>query len=260
MNNELYINQLLDNYVQGKLTRENVIALLKEQGVSDAGYETDLHLAAVAAIQRNSVRLQVQNVHQRFLQSSQKADNTPPAGKAKVLSLMQAAKWMLRVAAVALIVSASWFAYTYFTTSSSSLYAGIYQQYDVNTDRASFDEIVQHNMVKQFKEKNYTAVIKTYRDLVVTNNREKFLTAIAYQETGNSAQAIDLLKQILQYNQEQKNRLYNDEAEFYLALNYLKLKNAEEAVPLFQKIYDDRNHTYHERISKAALRKLKWLQ
>jgi len=260
MKNELYINQVLDEYVLNTLTRKDAEDELSKQGVNDVAYQLDLHQAAVIALRQVSVLQQVKNVHQQFLQAHQEMSNSRDASTGKVISLKQSLKWISRVAAVLFIVAASWFAYTYTTTNSNTIYSEIYQPYNINNDRASIEEIIPHNMIQEFRDKNYPAVIKTYQGLTVTNNREKFLTAIAFQETGKYQQAINLFEQLLKINQEQLSRMYKDEAEFYLALNYLKVENTDAAISLFQKIYDDPGHTFRERISKVTLRKMKWIK
>lgn len=251
MNNELYINQLLDEYIQHKLSRKDAAAELAQQGVPDAEFELDLHTAAVTALKQGMVLQQVKNVHQQFLQQKQPA---------RVFQLKKSIAWMLRVAAVFLIALGAWFTYQYTNISSEKIYTEIYQAYNVNTDRAAIGEIVTHQMVEQFKAGDFPAVIKTYQGIPATNNREKFLTAIAFQETGNYSKAVPLLEQLIKENEEKQSRLYQDEAEFYLGLNYLKIKNNDAANRLFKKIHDDPGHTFHERISQSVLRKMKWLR
>jgi tetratricopeptide (TPR) repeat protein len=256
MKNELDIQQLLDDYLEQRLTRNEASVLLNEQGVENAETEIDLHHAAAICLQRYNILKQVQNVHSNFLQEQASINETIPDQKVKVVR-MNAIKWVMSIAATIVVILSVWFFTNTSTVSSSALYAEIYQPYSVNTDRSNIVEIVPHNMIQEFKDKNYAAVIKTYQGLVVTNNREKFLTAIAYQETGAITEAINLLNQLLLFNKQQNNRLYNDEAEFYLALNYLKIQKTAEAIPLFQKIYDDPGHTFHERITKTTMRNLK---
>jgi tetratricopeptide (TPR) repeat protein len=251
MNNELYINQLLDEYIQHKLSRQDAVTELVRQGVADAEFELDLHTVAVTALKQGSVMQQVKNIHQQFLQQKQPA---------RIVSFKKPLIWMLRVAAVFILALAAWFTYQYTNTSSEKIYSEIYQTYNVNTDRAAIGEIVTHQMVEQFKTGNFPAVIKTFQGLAATNNREKFLTAIAFQETGKYPEAAQLLKQIITENEENKSRLYQDEAEFYLGLNYLKIKNNQEAKQLFKKIHEDPRHTFHERISQSVLRKMQWLR
>jgi tetratricopeptide (TPR) repeat protein len=113
--------------------------------------------------------------------------------------------------------------------------------------------------IQQYKDKDYKAVIKTWQSLRGANNREKFLAASAFHETGDYQQAVNVLQQIVQNNSQTGNRLYNDEAEFYLGLSYLKMKNNKAAYNYFKKIRDNPNHTFHERVSRWTITRLKWL-
>lgn len=258
MNNELYIEQLLDDYLLQKKPLTDTAFLLQQQGIGDAVAEIELHQAAAISLQRYSIFKQVQSVHRHFLPTQSGIHANTPVTKASVVN-MNPVKWFLRIAVAIILVLGIWFAYLYNSTTSTTLYAEIYQPYNVNTDRANIEEIIPHNMVQEFKEKNYKVVIKTYEGLGTTNNREKFLAAVSYQEIGQNAEAINLLNQILEFNRQQQSRLYNDEAEFYLALNYLKTKNIKQAIPLFTKLYNDPGHTFHERIKKSTLKKMEWL-
>lgn len=258
MKDELYIEQILDDYLQQKLHRADATALLKSQGLADAESEIELHQAAAASIQRYNILRQVQNVHLQFWEQPGNKELDRSDSKVKIVQ-MNSFKWFLRIAAAIIFLAGIWFTYFFVSITNTKLYAEIYQPYNVNTNRANIKEIVPHNMIQEFKEKNYTSVIETYRNIPVTNNREKFLAAVSYQETNNHGEAIKLLNEILMLNKQEQSRLYNDEAEFYLALNYLKLKKMKQAIPLFQKIYDDPGHTFHERIGKTILKKIKWL-
>lgn len=259
MSKELYIAQLLDDYLQQNLPRTDVILLLQKQGIEDAESTIDLHQAAVISLQRYSILKQVRKVHRNFLPEQTDTNASAPEVKTKIVKI-NPARWFLRAAAAVILLAGGWFVYLYNNTNSSTIYAEIYQPYNVNTDRANVEEIIPHNMVQEFKEKKYSTVTEIYRNLSSTSNREKFLAAVSYQETGNNAEAINLLTQILAFNQQQRSRLYNDEAEFYLALNYLKTKNTKQAILLFKKIHNDPGHTFNERIRKTTLRKMNWLQ
>lgn len=259
MNNELYIDKILDDALKGTLAREEAGRLLQQENVADSENEIEMHFAAAVALQRHAVLMQVKNVHTQFVAAGdniQKSTAKKTKGKVKHLKLV---KWSLRIAAMLVLFAGGWIAWQYNNTSSAKLYAEMYQPYNVNTDRTGIGEIVPHKMIQQYKGKDYAAVIGTFQLLTVTNNREKFLAASAYHETGNYQQAIDILGQILQTNKQQGSRLYNDEAEFYTGLNYLKMKNGKAALPWFQKIYEDPNHTFHDRVNKWTLVRLKWL-
>ncbi len=53
--------------------------------------------------------------------------------------------------------------------------------------------------------------------------------------------------------------LMYDDAEYYLALSYLKNNETAEALPLFKKIHNNKAHLYNNKVSSWFLRKLQLL-
>jgi tetratricopeptide (TPR) repeat protein len=263
MNPEIYIEQILDDYLMGNIPLTEAEKLLSPEPTSVIGDMIAMHQAAAIALQRSAVIAQVKKVHNQFVAShlpiTVQKDSTDIVTKAKVRSISPL-KWLVRVAAVLIVFVSAWYVYQINAASSSKLYGEMYQAYNVNTERAPVDEIVPHNMIQEYKDRNFAAVIKTYKSLPSTTNREKFLTAMAYHETGDYQQTVDLLTAILRDNEQKGGRLYNDEAEFYTGLSYLKMKKGELAFPFFQKIYKTPGHTFHERVTKWTMTRLKWIK
>ena len=260
MNNNLHIDGILDDYLHWRLTRTEAEQLLRQQGVADSNTEIEMHQAAAVALQRYSILMQVRNIHAQFASADKNGSTAVTHTTPAMVINLWPFKWILRIAAIAVLVAGGWFAFQYSNNSSAKLYTEIYQPYNVNTDRADIDGIVPHNMIQEFKNKDYEAVISTYQSLPHANNREKFLAAIAFHETGNYPQAINVLKQISKSNNQNGNRLYNDEAEFYLALSYLKIKNNKAAYDYFKIIRNNPNHTFNEKVSKWTMKRLAWLK
>ena len=254
MNDNFYTDDVLDDLLQKRVSRTEAEALLQKEGIENPASAIDLHEAAAKAIQQYNLFKQVQAVHQGYAPKATQPAVVKQKGRLVHLPIV---KWSLRVAALLVVMAGGWVTYQQLTTTTGSVYAEVYQPYYVNTDRG-VGNVVTHRMVEQFKAGDYAAVIGTYQQLTVTGNREKFLTAYAYHQTGNQPQAIELLQQILQYNNGSGSRLYQDEAEFYLALSYLKNGNKEEAVKLLTSIRNNPNHTFHQRIPAWTLTRLKW--
>lgn len=260
MNNDTRIDELLDGFLKGNLSQSKIEQLLEEQAITNVTSEINRHRIAAAALQRYSVLEQVQQVHKDYVGNAlNKIKETAGDTHAKVIRT-QVLKWSTRIAAMLILVATGWVGYQYITTGRTELYTEIYQPYNINTDRKDNTETLPNNIIRQFKDKNYTAVINTFRSLPVTNNREKFLAAYALQQTGDYQQAGFLLHQIINDNNKTGDRLYNDEAEFYLGLSYLKMKDDKKAFEYFKKINGNSNHTFHERISNWTLMRLKWLK
>jgi tetratricopeptide (TPR) repeat protein len=257
MNNNKDIDALLDDLLKKEITADQLMDLFEDDPEIDLSAEIDLHFAAAKAVQRYNIVTQVKSVHSNFLNET----NTQSTATIKTITTVRhssTVKWTMRIAASFLLLIGSWLVFQYTTNSSNELYSKIYQPYDLTTDRGISD-ITTHTMVRDFKNRDFQAVIKIYERLTVSNSREKFLAAYAYLETGNFGKAIDLLNDLLKFNQANKLRLYNDEAEYYLGLSYLKVQKFEEAEAVFKKIQENPNHTFHDKISKWTLRRIHWL-
>lgn len=70
MNNNLYIDELLDELVKGKITRQQAEPVLQQENIGDVDGEIELHRSAVIALQQYSVMMQVQQVHKYFISTS----------------------------------------------------------------------------------------------------------------------------------------------------------------------------------------------
>lgn len=256
MNDNFTIQQLLDDVLLKKVDRTSAEESMAALGVEDPALEIDTHIVAAKAIQRNNIIQQVQSVHQRFALAS--LTTLPETKEVKVVP-MRPITFILRVAASAILIMGLFIAYEFTNTNSNKIYSSVYQSYEVNTSRG-IEEIPTHKMLEQFSNKNYAEVINTYKNLAVTNNREKFLTAYAYHENKEYKAAVNLLQQILLYNQQSNSRLYNDEAQFYLGLNYLKMNDIKNTLKYFEPIAADPDHTFNNRFDRWTLIKLKWLR
>lgn len=253
MNNPVEIDNLLDDMLKNKTNRQDTEAFLRRQQVENPAFEIDLHIAAAKALQRYMVLEQVRLVHKDFTLSFQLHGNSIKLVKPRIMTRI------VQVAAILILAVGGWLFYQYSTTNSTALYNSIYQPYHVNTERG-IEDIITHNMVNDFKTGNFNDVIAIFESLPEANTREKFLAAYAYHHSTKYELAARLFNEIIAQNKTAETRLYNDEAEFYLALSYLKTNDIKAAVQLFDKIRSTPDHTFHERISAWTLTRLKWLQ
>lgn len=259
MSNEIHIDQVLDELLKNRLSRSEAERELAKTGVIDMSAEIELHYSAARSIHQFNVLQQVQKVHSEYLLAKlpEIPAHSSPGSKGKLVNFGRV-KWILGIAASLLLITSTWFFYQYSTNNAEKLYAELYQPYSLNTSRG-LEEPVTHNMVEEFRNQNYAAVIKTFESLPKTNNREKFLSAYSYLQMEQYNQSITNLIQILAYNRQNNTRIYNDEAEFYLALSYLKNNQPAMATPILEGIRSKPAHTFHERVSKWSITRLRWL-
>jgi TolA-binding protein len=254
MNLDLHTDEILDSLFHGKISRTEAVRKLELEEVGDTSECISMHEAAIKAIQRHQIQLQLSAVHQEY--KSRITEH--PAQKAKVLPLRLPWKWVLRAAVAVILMVSVWFVYQYTSVSSEKLYSELYQPYYPNTSRGEVP--ASHNMVGEFRNKNYKGVIGIFEGIASPSNREYFLAACAYLETGNYRASVNGFEKILSHNKQSGSRLYNDEAEFYIGLSHLRLKESAAARNYFEKIYEDKNHTFHDRVTKKVMKQLRWLR
>ena len=151
------------------------------------------------------------------------------------------------------------FMFVYLTNSHDRLFASQYQTYRINVDRASGSS-VNEPLVQSYQDGKYNEVIEDFRRLGTQSVTDRMIAAFAYMEVNNYQAAIPLLDQVIRSNVITGEKLYQDEAEYYLALSYLKTKQVERSFQLFNKIYIDNEHTFNGRVNKWFMMRLKWLR
>lgn len=253
-----HTERLLDDLMRNDISREYAIKKLSEEGIADPEALILSHETAIKLIQRRQVASQVQSVHQSYLQENTKLSAEPVRKPAKLVS-MNLVQPFIRAAAVLIVIAASWLSYEYINTNRMSMYAELYQPYHVNTERSVAGPI-EHRMVEDFRNQQYQAVASTFEKLTETSNREKFLAAYAYMKLQRDKEAQPLFEDILSFNEKTGSKLYQDEAEYYLALTFLHTGQHTLALQLFKKIRQQPSHTYHDQVDQWVITRLQWIK
>ena len=138
------------------------------------------------------------------------------------------------------------------------MYDQLSREYYLQTNRTTETGNVSV-IVQEFNAKNFKAVITNFHQLKKPTSREYFLAGYAYLQTGAYANAAETFKKIIEKNKNSSERLYNDEAEYYLLLSYIQLKQYKDAYEYAKIISNDKYHTYYENVNAWLLLKLKLL-
>jgi tetratricopeptide (TPR) repeat protein len=83
---------------------------------------------------------------------------------------------------------------------------------------------------------------------------------MAYAELGDNTNAIANFKNVIEDNRQTKSALFNDEAEYYLALTYIRNKDYDYALDILKDIKDDPEHYYHQKVTSKLIRQVKLLK
>jgi tetratricopeptide (TPR) repeat protein len=251
-NNRLHIDEYFDAWQVGKISKEELTQSLLSAGVENVEAEIQLHQQSVFLIQQLAINDQIKEAEKAY-RSGDYASKKESTNHTRILKLPY---WVWTVAAsVILFISGSIF-YLNEISSSDKLAQSISQEYLTAVLRSGE---LDKDLSVPFLEKDFDAVIDIFEKGGINNQREYFLTGYAYLQSGQINEAISLLKTVINLNEGSREKLYQDDAEFYLLSAYLKSDRVSEAKILAQKIRKDKFHTYYNEITFWFLFKLNWL-
>jgi tetratricopeptide (TPR) repeat protein len=239
-NEELMIDHL-DSSLQG-IGLPDVEQLIRND--RQAAGEWQYLLLAVDAIEEAAVYEQVSTAREHWA-STRSADGLKYS-RAKVTAMYRN---IARVAACLLVMAGGAAVYKYTTTSSAGMYNEYFASYDLNTTRST---AIADPIEQAYNEKKWADVIALFNTSKEKNNQSYFLTGMANLELKDYPEAIEKFKAVLAENSRSGSDLFQDEAEYYLSMSYLANNEAEEALPLIEKIKADKNHLYHQVIGKMS--------
>jgi hypothetical protein len=178
------------------------------------------------------------------------------AGRAKTIG--PRSKRLLRlgsaVGALLLSVFMGSKAYQVYLLSPEQLYAETFQPYVLSTkgsadpDGARFENFYRQGAMD--------SIIRSARRKVILSDTETFIAGLAYLTADDPFWAIRQLKKIAGST----GRSYSPEADFYLALAYLKNRDYDHALTVMVKIRRQRDHPYHDKFSPAFIDRVKLLK
>lgn len=172
------------------------------------------------ALKAYGLKQDIRRIHNEMMPALKK--------KALVRSLFSYAK---RIAAAILLLIISAGTILYFNSTPSNLFDSRYEPYVESAQRggpAKASEI-----------------------------KRSFLEGQKMLQEGNTAQALSTFSQIIRINAHSQEKILNDDAEYYLALSYLKAGQAANALPIFKSIHDNANHLYNDKVTEWFLLRVK---
>ena len=249
-NSTQYNDELLVRYLDNELTEEEKLDM-EARLTSEASLRQQLEDLRIAreAVRLYGIRNQVSVIHREMVKKGQ-------APVRKITSSRRVLKYSMSVAAGIVLLIGAFMAYNFFSLSADKVYSSNYRQYELSTVRGNTEE---SGAVKAYREKKFREVISINEagDSSITAG---FLAAMSRLELNNPAEAIPGLEKLVELNSQLSQPLFRDEAEYYLALAYIKNRDHDLAIPLLEKIKDDPRHLYHEKVDRKLLRKVKLLK
>jgi hypothetical protein len=172
--------------------------------------------------------------------------------EARIVPIKNYVRYIFAVACVLILIIGITTIYRYFRVSSDRVYEQTYIAYSPGTSRSQAE--TESPIEDAYRQKNFSKVIALAKESGM-NSKQRLLLGLSYLETNQPSAAIRELEQIRSGD----DPTYIPDAEFYLALAFLKNKEAAKALPLFQKIFRDKNHLYHQRVTQETINDVKKL-
>lgn len=232
--------QYFDGELQGIEKEE-----LEKQLAVDKNLRDELENLALAkkAVRSYGLKQHVAAIHTEMMNERR----TPVKSISKNRRLL---RYGMAIAASVLIVILANTLFNSGSSSASKLFASTYQPYELSTTRGG--TAIETPIEKAYKEKDHKNVI-AMTDTSVTI-RNIFLSAMSQMELGNDPAAIEKLKTVIAKNDQTGLHILKDEAQYYLALAYLRNKNYPEALTLMDTIKKDPVHIYYGKITDELRR------
>ena len=274
--------QQIDRYLAGRLTTEEIrqleTALAQDsawqQAYEDAkltrslaqayGLRDDIRLIRTAMLRENTPEATLEPMTGTPMTPPTETVVRPseaPKSDAKVRPLSPVFGYAGRIAAGLALLLVGFFGFQYATLSGDDLYAERATVYQVAASRSSEeptaspeDQLEQHYRAQRFAE-----TTTAYEQLNTPSLMAMFLAGNAYLQQDEADQAIAAFQEIVRINGRQGINRFEEDAQYYLALSYLKADRPDEALPLLEKINDNPQHSYHALVGDYYLWKVKFL-
>ncbi|HEX3383790.1 MAG TPA: tetratricopeptide repeat protein [Mucilaginibacter sp.] len=238
----------LIRYLDGELSGAELTAIERLLDIDkDVRKEFEGLELAREAVRAYGLKNQVASVRKEMLESTATETNAEP----KVYPFFRNA---MKYAAVLVFAVLSITIYMYATVSSSKLYQDNYQAYQGSVTRG---DASTGTIAAAFNAAKYRDVITTFKRTASHTNRDYFLAAQAYAAIRRYDDAIDLYNKLISLPGTENS--FHDDSEYYLGLTYLENQEPAKAKLIFQKIYSNPDHLYHDKVSFWMMLKLKML-
>jgi len=171
----------------------------------------------------------------------------------------QIIRYSIAVAASLVLIIACITGYNFYKLSSNKVFASNYHSYELNTVRDG-DSTQVSPVEKAYREKDYKGTVELISQQRTLSVKETFLAGMSYIELGNNAKAIEEFKKVIAGSEDAQNNLFKDQAEYYLALTYIRDKDYDFALDMLRNIKENHGHLYHKKVTGKLIRQVKLLK
>ncbi len=234
------------SYADGEMSdqerRDFELRLKEEPHLRDKLHRLQM---GISAVRQYGAAEKVKRIHGEMIPGLKKNK------KGKVVSMSRFIKYSMAAAAGIIILVVAIKLVTANSVSAVKLYSDAYVSYDAGTVRGGSTPSA---LEEAYQSGNYDRVTDLAANGANLSSRDSLLTGIAFLNQDKSDSAARWL------TGPSRQGTYRQDAEFYLALAWLKSKNYTAAVRLMKKIRNEEGHIYREQFSEEYVGKVERLR
>ena len=251
-NAQEYTTELLVKYIDGELTDAEKTQLESEVSTSvDLQNQLSILRIAIESVKVGALNAHVASIASEF--SAQEKSETPVV---KMTRTRTVSFYALRIAAVFIVVACSYFAILFATVSQEKLFADKFVPYEIPASRSGAHG---SDLEVFYTQARYDQVLALMYPLEDRTQKELFLGGMSAMRSGKPVAAKEMFEKLMEENNKSQDFIYQEDADYYLGLTYVKLGEYEKARNLFLLIEKDPRHSYHSQVNSLDLLKLKIL-
>jgi hypothetical protein len=243
MDDSIHNDELLRRYLNNELDpgeRSKLASTLQNDAVMRQRLES-LEVTMEALRQVGTMET-VKGIHGEMMKELKKKETAP------VKKLVRRTLAIAAAIIILIVVTGGWW---FFQLSPENVYTENYRSYTMGSSRGTADKDIISTL---YINRNYQEIILRSATQPLSAH-DSLLVAISYLETNILPQAIKWFS-ALQSGRSQ----FRQDADYYLAMAYLRNKEYQNALQLMKQIKKDPNHLYRKEISDKLLRSVRMLQ
>ena len=243
---------ILVRYLDGELTAEEKDELEEQlEANEELQEELDRLRHTREAIRLYGLKQNVKDIHADMIKELR-------PGQKKIKRISKIARYTIAVAASLLLLVGAYLIYNFATLSSDKIFASRYHPYELVTlrDGSSTESPIE----KAYRQKSYKSVVSIHKSGKDLSAHDHFLCGAAALELKDNTTAIDCFRSAILANKSASQADLADEAEYYLALAYIRNKDFDFALGLLRSIRDDQDHLYNKQVTPRLINRVKMLK
>lgn len=244
------IMELLIRYADNDVSAEEK-AMMQDKLQQDESLRERYNniLLAKEAVSSAGLADKVKELHQKYYNAANES-NKAAEGKIKELPRTGNISALLRIAAVFFIAVAGYGIFRYSATGNDSFYNKNYIAYSLPSLRG--ENNTDDKMDSLYRAGQYNEALSLFTSLQTPSPENYFIAGLSYLNMNNAPSAIAAFEKLQQVNAASPEKHFEQEAEYYLALAYIKAGRIDDAEKLLTKIKSDKQHLYYAKVNEMS--------